>query len=483
MNKYETVIGMEFHAELKTESKIFCSCSTGFTAEQNTHVCPGCLGLPGALPVLNKRVVELAVKAGLALNCSISRLSQFDRKHYFYPDLPAGYQTTQFPLAVCKGGHIMIDTEEGAKKVRLNRIHIEEDAGKLVHSGESISTSAWSLADYNRSSMPLIEIVTEPDIRSAGEVRDFAEKLKLILQYADVSDVKMEQGSLRCDVNISLRPRGQEEFGTKAEIKNLNSFKAIQRAILYEEMRQAEILDAGGAVMQETRTWDDAAGRTHSMRNKENAHDYRYFPDANLPPVIVDEAWLRQIAAELPELPQPRKERLIRQHGLSPYEANVIINTPALAFFFDGVAALFNEPKTVANWLLGDISRLIKAQGDDEITAIPLSPSHLAELLSRIKAGEINLNTGKAVLEEMFQSGKDPGEIIRARGFGQISDLSALEEAVAKVLAAHPQPAEDYRQGKKQALGFLLGQVMKLTSGQANPQRVSEMLAKRLEKN
>ncbi|MGI5892140.1 MAG: Asp-tRNA(Asn)/Glu-tRNA(Gln) amidotransferase subunit GatB [Bacillota bacterium] len=481
MSKYNTTIGLEFHAELKTATKIFCSCPTTFAGDPNTNVCPVCLGLPGVLPVLNKKAVDLAIKAGLALNCEISRYSKFDRKNYFYPDLPKGYQVTQFPLPICRNGHITIQTSQGEKKIRINRIHLEEDAGKLVHNGDTITSSQYSLPDYNRAAVPLIEIVTEPDISSAEEAREFGEQLRLILLYAGVSDVKMEQGSLRCDVNISLSPVGSKELGTKAEIKNLNSFKAVQRAILYEEARQADILDNGGRIIQETRTFDDATGSTSSMRSKEDSHDYRYFPEPDLVPTVVDEQWIARLAAEMPEMPQARLKRLCDDYGLSAYDAGIIVATPPLALFFDQVIIHFNEPKTVANWLLGDLSRLLNASGQ-EIDTIPIKPEYLAQLLQEIKDNKINNNSAKIVLEEMYSSSKDPLAIIQERGFSQISDTSALEKAIANVLDAHPQPVKDYRGGKKQAMGFLLGQVMRATGGQANPQIVKELLIKELDK-
>lgn len=480
MTKYETVIGLEFHAELKSATKIFCSCPTDFAGEPNTHVCPICLGLPGTLPVLNKRVVELAVKAGLALNCDIAPYSKFDRKNYFYPDLPSGYQTTQLPLPICQNGHIMITADDGSeKKIRINRIHMEEDAGKLVHSGESIAESHYSLPDYNRASMPLIEIVTEPDISSADEAKQFAEKLKLILEYAGVSDVRMEQGSLRCDVNISVRPEGQKELGVRAEVKNLNSFRAVHRAALYEQSRHIGMIEDGEALVQETRLWNEAAGHTQAMRSKEDAHDYRYFPEPNLAPVVLDEEWIERIAAELPELPDARRARLREICGLSDYDAAQIVMSPLLAFYFDEVTAIYPEPKTVANWLLGDVQRLLNS-GGEEITAIPVAAADFAALLAELKKGAINQSSAKEVLQEMFTHGGKPAEIIRERGFAQISDTSLLEAAVAKVIEENPQPAADYRSGKAQAIGFLVGQVMKQTKGQANPGLVKELLEQAL---
>jgi len=473
MMKYETVIGLEFHAELKTKSKLFCSCPTEFGGEPNTHVCPVCLGLPGVLPVLNKHAVELAVKAGLARNFEIQRVSKFDRKNYFYPDLPKAYQVTQFALPICKNGYVNIS----GKQIRINRIHLEEDAGKLIHSGENILDSGFSMPDYNRAAVPLIEIVTEPDIRSAQEARELAERLKSLLEYAGVSDVRMEQGSLRCDVNISLRPEGTSQFGIRAEIKNLNSFRAIERAIEYEEKRQAEVLLGGGRVIQETRTWDDGKGITLSMRSKENAHDYRYFPEPDLTPTVIDDAWLNDIRLSLPEMPEERKSRLMTECGLSEYDTNRIVETPMLAFFFDEAVAAGADAKLAANWILGDISRLLT--GNEE--KVPIKATDLAVLIEQVRSGAINHSSGKLVLEEMFAHGGEPLAIISARGFAQISDVSALQAAVTKVVEANPEPVADYKAGKKKAMGFLFGQIMKATGGQANPQMVREILEKALE--
>lgn len=480
MSQYLTTIGLEFHAELKTKTKIFCSCPTDFAGAANSNVCPICLGLPGVLPVLNRRVVELGAKAGLALNCRINRYSKFDRKNYFYPDLPKGYQVTQYPLPICRDGWLMIKDAAGQdKKVRINRIHLEEDAGKLVHSGDNISGSDYSLPDYNRAAVPLIEIVTEPDLESAEEAKNFGETLRLMLNYAGISDVKMEQGSLRCDVNISLRPKDQQELGVKVEIKNLNSFRAVQRAIIYEQWRQEEMLDSRQLIVQETRLWDEAAGETRSMRSKEDAHDYRYFPEPDLPPVIIDDAWMSEIAASMPEMPEARLDRLTGQLGLSNYDAGQIVASPALAEFFDQLHAEGVEAKIAANWLLGDISRLLNAAGQ-EYNQVPLDAKELAFLLSEVKKGALNNSSAKTVLEEMFGSGKKAAAIIAERGFAQISDTSLLDEAVSAVIAANAQAAADYRGGKAAAIGFLVGQVMKQTRGQANPGLVKELLEKAL---
>ncbi|MBR5430681.1 MAG: Asp-tRNA(Asn)/Glu-tRNA(Gln) amidotransferase subunit GatB [Firmicutes bacterium] len=480
MTKYLTTIGLEFHAELKTRTKIFCSCPIEAGAEPNTHVCPVCLGLPGVLPVLNRRVVELAVKAGLALNCEISRFSKFDRKNYFYPDLPKGYQVTQFPLPICRNGYVTIRDAEGApKRVRINRIHMEEDAGKLVHSGDNLSGSTYSMPDYNRAAVPLVEIVTEPDLSSAEEARDFGETLRLRLLYAGVSDVRMERGSLRCDVNISLRPEDQEELGVKVELKNLNSFRAVYRAIKFEEERQSLLLERGLPVVQETRLWDEASGETRSMRSKEDAHDYRYFPEPDLVPVVIDEQWLAAISDEMPELPEARTARLL-DLGLGEKETAQIVAEPRLSRFFDDAVARGGEAKTVSHWLLGDISRLLN-ESETESEEVPVDADQFACLLEQVERKAINLNSARTVLEELFGTDKKTADIIAAHGFAQISDTSALQEAVDQVIAANPKPVADYRGGKKASIGFLVGQVMKATHGQANAALVRELLEKALE--
>jgi len=481
MTRYLTTIGLEFHAELKTKTKIFCSCPTDSGAEANTNVCPVCLGMPGVLPVLNRHAVELAARAGMALNCEVARVSKFDRKNYFYPDLPKGYQVTQMEQPICRNGYIEIKDDDGnPKKVRINRIHMEEDAGKLVHSGDNISGSAYSLPDYNRAAVPLIEIVTEPDISSAEEARQFGESLRAILLYAGVSDVKMEQGSLRCDVNISIRPEGTEKLGTRVEIKNLNSFRSVYRAVCYEQQRQEDMLELGETIVQETRLWDDVNGETRSMRSKEEAHDYRYFFEPDLCPVEIDDAWMEEIRAGLPELPEARRNRLEQELGLSAYDAGQLVMTPALALFFDKVYALHADAKTIANWLLGDISRLMRTEGDaaDEV---PLCAEEFAYLLKQLKDGAINNNSAKVVLEEMFVNGGKAADIIAKHGFAQISDSSALQKAVEEIVAANPQPVADYKAGKKAAAGFLVGQVMKATKGQANAAMVKELLEKVLD--
>lgn len=478
-NKYEVVIGLEVHTELKTDTKIFCSCPTEFGGEENTHVCPVCLGLPGVLPVLNKKVLEFAVRAGLALNCEIAEFSKFDRKNYFYPDLPKAYQVSQYDLPICKKGFLEIEANGQKKVIGINRIHMEEDAGKLIHGGATISTSHYSLVDYNRAGVPLLEIVSEPDLRSAEEARVYMEKMKAILEYIDVSDVKMEQGSLRCDANISLRKMGAKELGTKTEIKNMNSFKALQKAIEYEIERQTEILEEGGRIIQETRFWDEDKEETISMRSKEEAHDYRYFPEPDLVPIIVSTEWVQEIKKDLPELPDAKKERLIKEMGLSEYDAQILTASRALGQYLDQVVKEFNEPKTVANWIMGELLRLLNAHNLD-VSECKISPVNFARLLKLVEQGEISGKIAKTVFEEMFATGKTADAVIKERGLVQISDEGSLNQIIEQVIDANPQSVEDYRAGKEKALGFLVGQVMQATKGQANPGVVNKLLREKL---
>lgn len=478
--EYEVVIGCEVHVELKTKTKIFCSCPTDFGGEPNTHVCPVCLGLPGTLPVLNKKVLEYAIKAGLAMNCEIAHFSKFDRKNYFYPDLTKAYQISQFDLPICKNGYIDIETSEGKKKIGITRIHMEEDAGKLVHQGATITTSAGSLADYNRAGVPLIEIVSEPDMRSAEDVLAFLTNLKAIIEYTGVSDARMEQGSLRCDVNLSLRPAGQKEFGTRAEIKNLNSFRAVERVIKYEIDRQTDILESGGKVVQETRTWDDGKGMTFSLRSKEDSDEYRYFPDPDLTPIIVTDAYIEELRASLPELPQVKRARMIEEDGLPEYDAGVITASKALADFYDGVRAHYDDAKKISNWIMVELLAKVNAEGM-ELEAVKIQPEQMAALLKLVDSGDISGKIAKKVFAEMFATGKDPADIIKEQGLVQISDEGALKEMVSQVVEANPKSVEDYKAGKTKAMGFLVGQIMKQSRGQANPAVINKLLAEKLD--
>lgn len=477
--KYEAVIGLEVHTELRTATKIFCSCKTSFGAEPNTNVCPVCLGLPGVLPVLNKKVLEFAVRTGLALNCEISRYSKFDRKNYYYPDLPKNFQTSQYDLPICEHGHLDIEVDGKKSTVRITRAHMEEDAGKLVHHGTSITDSDYSLVDYNRTGTPLLEIVSEPDIRSAKEAVAYMEKLRAILQYCGVSDCKMEEGSLRCDANVSVRPVGQKELGTKTEIKNINSFRGVERAIEYEAMRQAQLLEDGGTVVQETRTWDEKEGVTKSMRKKEEANDYRYFPEPDLVPFTVSDEYIEEIRKTLPELPDARKARYMESYGLAAYDADYLTNDKDRADYFEAMVAADAEPKEAANWLMGDFAKLL-SRDNLEMKAAPVQAAAMADLLKLIAKGTISGKIAKQVFAEMWTSGKDPETIVKEKGLVQISDTGALEELAAKVIAANPQSVADFKAGKKKAVGFLMGQIMKETKGKANPQVVNGILTKML---
>ena len=481
MKNYITVIGLEVHAELKTKTKAFCSCSTEFGAEPNTHVCPVCLGMPGALPVLNKRVVEFAIRAGLALNCDIQKFNKMDRKNYFYPDLAKNYQISQWDEPICLGGHIDIRVNGEKKRIGITRIHMEEDAGKLVHSGLTISTSDYSAVDYNRAGVPLIEIVSEPDMRSAAEARAYMEQLKAILEYTDVCDCKMQEGSLRCDANISVMPEGATEFGTRAEIKNLNSFRALERAIEYEVERQIEIVEDGGHVVQETRTWDDANGVTLSMRSKEEAHDYRYFPEPDLVPVNLDQAWIDEIKATLPELPSARKERLLAEE-VPEDNADIIVASKKVADYFDEGTKATKNLKALSNWLIGDVAGYLNAEGIEiDDPEFKITPDHLGELVNLIDKGVLSSKLAKQVFAEMLKENEAPQVLVKKLGLEQVSDAGELGKLVDEVIAANPQSIADFRAGKKKALGFLVGQIMKATQGKANPGMVNKMLMEKLQ--
>lgn len=477
--KYEAVIGLEVHTELRTATKIFCSCRTSFGAEPNTNVCPVCLGLPGVLPVLNKKVLEFAVRTGLALNCEISRYSKFDRKNYYYPDLPKNFQTSQYDLPICEHGHLDVEVDGKKTTIRITRAHMEEDAGKLVHHGTSITDSDYSLVDYNRTGTPLLEIVSEPDMRSAKEAVAYMEKLRAILQYCGVSDCKMEEGSLRCDANVSVRPVGQKELGTKTEIKNINSFRGVERAIEYEAMRQAELLEEGGTVVQETRTWDEKEGVTKSMRKKEEANDYRYFPEPDLVPFTVSEEYIEEIRKTLPELPDARKERYMGSYGLTSYDADYLTNDKVRADYFEAMVAAGADPKEAANWLMGDFAKKLSQSGL-EMAAAPVTAAALADLLGLIGKGTISGKIAKQVFSDMWETGKDAETIVKEKGLVQISDTGALEELADRIIAANPQSVADFKAGKKKAVGFLMGQIMKETKGKANPQVVNGILTKKL---
>ena len=472
---YEVIIGLEVHAELSTKTKIFCSCPTTFGAAPNTHTCPICMAMPGTLPVLNEKVVEYAVKAGLATNCEISRNSKNDRKNYFYPDLPKAYQISQFDQPLCEHGYVEIETSEEKKKIRLTRIHIEEDAGKLNHD----EFAGGSLVDLNRAGVPLIEIVSEPDLRGSEEVEAYLKKLKSILEYIEVSDCKMQEGSLRADVNVSVRKKGDTKLGTRTEMKNMNSFKSITRAIEYEVDRQIDVIEDGGEVEQETLRWDDVSGKTFPMRDKEDAQDYRYFPDPDLVAIKLSEEYIENIKNTLPELPESRRERYLKDYGLSEKDANIITASKYLSDLFEGAIKVCNNPKAVNNWIISDISRILN-ETEMEPIQIPFDSKQLGKLIILIDKGTISSSIAKKVLEELFENPRDPEEIIKEKGWIQISDEGAIKEVVLKVLEANPQSVADYKAGKEKAIGFLVGQAMKATKGKANPQMLNEMFKKEI---
>ena len=475
---YEVVIGLEVHAELSTKTKIFCSCPTEFGAEPNAHTCPVCMAMPGTLPVLNEKVVEYAVKAGLATNCSISKDSKNDRKNYFYPDLPKSYQISQFDKPLCNHGYIEIEDENGdKKKIRILRIHIEEDAGKLNHN----EFGGGSLVDLNRAGVPLIEIVSEPDIRSAFEAEQYLRKLKSILEYIEVSDCKMQEGSLRADVNVSVRKKGDSKLGTRTEMKNMNSFRSIVRAVEYEVDRQIDVIEDGGVIEQETLRWDDVSGKTFPMRDKEDAQDYRYFPDPDLVAIKLSEEYIQNIKETLPELPETRKQRYLEEYKLSEKDAKLITSSKYLSDLFEDAIKVCNNPKAVNNWIISDISRILNETEMDPIE-IPFDAKQLGKLVVLIDKGTISSSIGKKVLVELFENPRDPEEIIKEKGWIQISDESAIKEVVLKILEENPQSVADYKGGKDKALGFLVGQAMKETKGKANPQMLNKMFLEELKK-
>jgi aspartyl-tRNA(Asn)/glutamyl-tRNA(Gln) amidotransferase subunit B len=476
--KYEAVIGLEVHVQLLTKSKIFCSCSTRFGDPPNTNTCPVCLGLPGALPVLNREAVSMAMKAAMALNCAINPRSRFARKNYFYPDLPKGYQISQYDEPLAQDGWIEIEVDGERRRIGITRVHLEEDAGKSLHEGFPDSDRK-SYIDLNRSGVPLIEVVTEPDLRSPEEAYEYLTSLKTLMLYLEVSDCNMEEGSLRCDANVSVRPAGASELGTKTEVKNLNSFRFLQKALAYEVERQIEVLENGGAITQETRLWDSREQRTYGMRSKEFAHDYRYFPEPDLLPLVISEEWKEEVRRTLPELPEARKERFMREYALPAYDARQLTNSKALANYFEEVAKASGEPKLAANWILSELLYLLKGAGK-EITESPIAASSLAELLGLIHHGTVSGKMGKDILAEMFASGKRPREVMAEKGLEQINDAGKLAALAHDIMSQNPTQLEQYRKGKTATFGWFVGQIMKATRGQANPQLVQEVLKKEL---
>ncbi|MCC8150613.1 MAG: Asp-tRNA(Asn)/Glu-tRNA(Gln) amidotransferase subunit GatB, partial [Lachnospiraceae bacterium] len=467
---YETVIGLEVHVELATKTKIFCSCSTAFGGAPNTHTCPVCTGMPGSLPVLNKQVVEYAMAVGLATNCTITQHNKFDRKNYFYPDNPQNYQISQLYLPICRDGHVEIETSAGKKNVRIHEIHMEEDAGKLVH-------DEWedvSIVDFNRSGVPLIEIVSEPDMRSAEEVIAYLETLRQTIQYLGASDCKLNEGSMRADVNLSVREAGTKKFGTRTEMKNLNSFKAIAHAIEGERERQIELLEMGRKVVQETRRWDDNKESSHAMRSKEDAQDYRYFPDPDLVPVEISDEWIEKVRAAQPELRPAKLERYRTEYDIPEYDAKIITESKRMADLFEATVAIGGKPKKVSNWLMGETMRLLKETGQDAAD-LSFSPAHLAALIDLVDAGTINGSVAKEVFEEIFKDDVDPEKYVDEHGLKAVNDEGALRTTIAQVIADNPKSVEDYRGGKKKAMGFLVGQTMKAMKGKADPAMVNRI--------
>ncbi|MBP1711949.1 MAG: gatB [Deltaproteobacteria bacterium] len=476
--EYEPVIGLEVHAQMLTQSKIFCSCSTAFGGDPNTHTCPVCTGQPGSLPVLNRKVVEYTLRAALATHCAIAPYSLFARKNYFYPDLPKGYQISQYEFPLSSHGFVDIQVDDGKKRIGIIRIHMEEDAGKLVHDLSS-EPGAHSYVDFNRTGVPLIEIVSDPDMRSPEEAAAYLRKLRAILMFLDICDGNMEEGSFRCDANISLRPKGQKTLGVKTELKNMNSFRNVQRALDYEIRRQTGLLDQGEVIIQETRLWDAARGITSSMRGKEEAHDYRYFPDPDLVPIVVDSEWVGAVKALLPELPDTKKERFIREYGIPEYDAEVLTSSKPLANYYEACLRVYEKPKTVSNWIMSELLRELK-RDEREIEECPVPAQNLAHLLNLIEEGLISGKIAKSVFEEMYRTGKKADEIVKEKGWVQVTDTSAIEKTVDEILTKNPREVEEYKKGKEKLFGFFVGQVMKATQGKANPQIVNELLKKKL---
>ncbi|OPY78150.1 MAG: Aspartyl/glutamyl-tRNA(Asn/Gln) amidotransferase subunit B [Syntrophorhabdus sp. PtaU1.Bin153] len=476
--EFEGVIGLEVHAHLLTDTKIFCGCSTKFGGEPNSHTCPTCMGLPGALPVLNKKVVDFAIKLGLALHCDINGRSIFARKNYYYPDLPKGYQISQYEEPICTDGYLDIYLDGDRKRIRVKRVHMEEDAGKLVHES-TIESSSYSLVDYNRSSVPLLEIVSEPDMETPEEAVLYLKMLRDVLLYLEICDGNMEEGSFRCDANVSVRKKGVSELGTRTELKNLNSFRFIERSLAYEMERQVDVIMNGGEVVQETRLFNADEGVTYSMRGKEEAHDYRYFPEPDLLPLTVDDQWVSRIRQDLPELPMEKMDRFMTEHSLPRYDVEILVSDKELADYFEETIRLFPEPKTVSNWIMTELLRELK-NGNVSPKNSPLSPTNLAELLALIKDGTISIKIGKEIFPELYRSSVSPRSLVEKKGLLQISDESAIIATIDKVIDRFPKEVADFKGGKEKLLGFFVGQVMKETKGKANPKLLNELLMRRL---
>lgn len=480
--KYEAVIGLEVHAQMLTDTKIFCGCSTKFGSEPNTQTCPICIGMPGVLPVLNKKVLEFAIRTGLATNCKISNYSRFARKNYFYPDLPKGYQISQYELPICEHGFLEIVVDSEIKKIGITRIHMEEDAGKNIHEG----AGNYSFVDLNRTGVPLMEIVSEPDIRSPKEAAEYMKKLRTILRYLGVCDGNMEQGSLRCDANVSIRPVGQKELGTRAEVKNINSFKFVEKALEYEIKRQIKVIEEGGKIIQETRLWDSDRGITESMRSKEEAHDYRYFPEPDLVPMTVEQKWIDEIKSSLPELPDVKRKRFVSEFGLPEYDADLLTSEKSIADWFEAAVKAgrcdskpSGQAKAVSNWMMGELMKLLNEE-NKTFEECALKPSQLAGMLKLMDKGTISGKIAKTVFEEMYKTGKDAEAIVKEKGLVQVSDEGAIEKAVDEIIAKSPKEVERYKGGDEKLLGFFVGQVMKAMKGKANPQMLNEILKKKL---
>jgi aspartyl-tRNA(Asn)/glutamyl-tRNA(Gln) amidotransferase subunit B len=475
VKKYEVVIGLEVHAQLLTETKMFCRCSTKFGSEPNSQTCPVCIGMPGVLPVMNRKAVEYAILTGLATNCRIALYSRFARKNYFYPDLPKNYQISQYELPLCENGFVEIVVDDEVKRIGITRIHMEEDAGKNIHE----ERGDYSFVDLNRTGVPLMEIVSEPDLRSPREASEYMKKLRAILRYLGVCDGNMEQGSLRCDANVSIRPVGQNEFGTRAELKNINSFKFVEKALEYEIKRQVSVVEDGGRIIQETRLWDSVAGMTRSMRSKEEAHDYRYFPEPDLPPILVSQEWIDEIKANLPELPDDKRKRFIRQHGLPEYDAELLTSEKAIADWYERAVESGGQPKVVSNWMMGDLMRLLNEE-NKSVDALLFGPAQMVGMLKLIDDGTISGKIAKTVFEEMYRTGKNAGDVVNEKGLVQISDTSEIEMAVDDVLAKSASEVERFKAGDEKLMGFFVGQVMKATKGKANPKMLNDLLKEKL---